>query len=250
MSNHLTREFYDQVQTIANVFNRSLFDSELPPTLLTLAPGLESLGHFSLKRWRGASGQTVGEIRLNPALFGECSWLQLFQTVVHQQCHLWQHTRGTPSRPGYHNSEWATKMRTIGLVPTTTGKPGGRMTGQRVEDYPAPDGLFIRVCADLIQRKNEFQVGTLWPDGCDPRPLVSPPVKLKLSSRVEARLLSRVASWAKRRDHDELDLAAAKRKIKYACPRCHARVWGRIGLRILCQACNRPLECDRSDRSK
>ncbi|MGN6519986.1 MAG: SprT-like domain-containing protein [Dokdonella sp.] len=243
MGNHVTRDFYGRLQTIAAAFNRSLFDGELPSALFTLTRGVGPLGHFSAERWRATSGETVGEIRLNPMLFGECSWLQLLQTIAHQQCHLWQLTRGTPSRPGYHNAEWANKMQSIGLVPTSTGKPGGRTTGQRMDDFPDPDGHFIKACVALLDRDDAFPIGARWPEGHDPRPLVPPPVKLKLPRRIESRLFSRVAGWAERRSEDGPDIASAKRKVKYACPTCRTRVWGRLGLRVLCQACRRPLEC-------
>ena len=48
--------------------------------------------------------------------------------------HLWQHHRGTPGRGRYHNQEWAEKMIEIGLMPTDTGKPGGRITGDHMAD--------------------------------------------------------------------------------------------------------------------
>ena len=35
--------------------------------------------------------------------------------------HVWQHQHGKPSSRGYHNREWAAKMKAIGLQPSNTG---------------------------------------------------------------------------------------------------------------------------------
>jgi hypothetical protein len=37
--------------------------------------------------------------------------------------HLWQHHHGKPSRTGYHNKEWATMMKAVGLIPSDTAAP-------------------------------------------------------------------------------------------------------------------------------
>ncbi len=65
-------------------------------------------------------------------------------------CHLWQHHFGTPSRTGYHNKEWAAKMREVGLIPSDTGKPGGKDTGQKVSDYLEEGGRFERACTAFL----------------------------------------------------------------------------------------------------
>jgi hypothetical protein len=36
---------------------------------------------------------------------------------------------GCPSARGYHNREWAAKMKTVGLQPSNTGALGGKETG-------------------------------------------------------------------------------------------------------------------------
>lgn len=42
---------------------------------------------------------------------------------------------GTPSRRSYHNKEWADKMESLGLMPSSTGLPGGNRVGQKMDDY-------------------------------------------------------------------------------------------------------------------
>jgi hypothetical protein len=64
--------------------------------------------------------------------------------------HLWQHHFGKPSRSGYHTGDWAVKMRAIGLIPTSTGEPGGKETGQKVTHFIEPGGRFERACAAFL----------------------------------------------------------------------------------------------------
>lgn len=59
-------------------------------------------------------------------------------------CHLWQHVFEKPSRTGYHNNEWAKKTQAVGLMPSSTGKNGGHITGQKISNYPIEDGVFMK----------------------------------------------------------------------------------------------------------
>jgi hypothetical protein len=36
-----------------------------------------------------------------------------------------------PKRRNYHNKEWAAKMIALGLMPSSTGMVGGKITGAR-----------------------------------------------------------------------------------------------------------------------
>jgi hypothetical protein len=56
-------------------------------------------------------------------------------TLVHEMVHVWQQHCGTPSKRGYHNKEWATKMKSVGPQPSSTGMVGGKETGQRMSHY-------------------------------------------------------------------------------------------------------------------
>ncbi|MBM5564638.1 SprT-like domain-containing protein, partial [Klebsiella quasipneumoniae] len=80
-------------------------------------------------------GGTTDEIAMNPAYFAVCPPEEIMQTLVHEMAHLWQHHFGKPGRRGYHNKEWAERMEEIGLMPSSTGKPGGAKTGDKMADY-------------------------------------------------------------------------------------------------------------------
>lgn len=230
-----TRQFYEHVSSIAHHFNRSLFAGSLPHPLFTLKRGIGSLGHFSSSRWFTEDGRAVGEIALNPSLFAQNSWLQLMQTIAHQQCHLWQHLHGEPSRPGYQNAQLARKMEEIGLMPSSTGEPGGRTTGQSILTYPLPGGQFIAACAELADGQVRATLTGRWQLA---GPSHSPPMNLGLPRKTLRFLMASIGSSS---DDPELieseALKEQKRKLKYTCPRCDVTVWGRPGLGLLCSSC-------------
>jgi predicted SprT family Zn-dependent metalloprotease len=84
---------------------------------------------------RSEKSETVHELALNPDNFTGRSDELILSTLVHEMAHVWQETYGEPSRRGYHNRQWAGKMREVGLQPTSTGEPGGMETGQSVTHY-------------------------------------------------------------------------------------------------------------------
>ena len=143
---------YTFIQDAYDFFNERLFHSELPACLLTLQREKNVMGYFSEERWEQGEGKRkIHEIALNPSFFITHKPLELMQTIVHEMVHLWQHEFGTPSHRAYHNTEWANKMESIGLMPSSTGFPGGKRTGQRMSDYPIKNGAFYFQCVAFAQ---------------------------------------------------------------------------------------------------
>jgi hypothetical protein len=100
----------------------------------------------------------------------------------------------------YHNREWAAKMREVGLVPSDTGRPGGKETGQRVSHYIQPDGPFARALARLDTQ------AVLYKD-----------------------LDSDDAEATRRRK--------AASKTEYTCPACEQNAWAKPGVNLICGDC-------------
>ena len=124
-----TRETYDPLQQAYENLNRSLFEGELPNCLITLQRSKKSYGYFCGDRFGRADGTLTDEIALNPSHFRDRPQEEVLATLAHEMVHLWQHHFGKPGRGRYHNKEWAEKMRSIGLQPTSTGKDDGAETG-------------------------------------------------------------------------------------------------------------------------
>ncbi|MBT9598405.1 MAG: SprT-like domain-containing protein [Vitreoscilla sp.] len=96
--------------------------------------------------------RSLHEIALNPATFSDRSDEEILSTLVHEMCHLWQQCHGRPGRRGYHIRDWAAQMLSIGigLYPSDTGRPGGRMVGERVSHYVVAGAPFAVACAELL----------------------------------------------------------------------------------------------------
>jgi hypothetical protein len=87
---------------------------------------------------------------MNPTYFAVVPIIETLQTQVHEMTHLWQHHFGKPGRGRYHNEEWARKMESIGLMPSSTGQPGGARTGDCMADYAVEGGRFLAACQELL----------------------------------------------------------------------------------------------------
>lgn len=254
-----TRSFYQYLEAAHDHFNKALFNSKLPACLLTVQREKNVMGYFSANRWTDPSGAIVHEIAVNPTYFARHNLLEVMQTIVHEMVHNWQHCFGKPSRGGYHNKEWAIKMEQIGLMPSSTGRPGGRKTGQKISDYPIPGRAFERSAKRFIRQS----WGLPWVDrfaaltpSCQPRnddygwdeQLVD--VDEDEDSQddvIELLLHSPIRELFQEVIPDEQLLQAARKKVKsrYTCGHCETNVWGKPGLKLLCGECGAPyIECD------
>jgi len=195
-----TESQYAAFAQMHEYFNRRLFSGALPLVMLTFSRKPKARGFFSAERWQERADEThrVGEIALNPDCLRDIDGRTLASIVVHEQVHCWQHVAGVPGRRGYHNKEWGTKMQTIGLMPSNTGEPDGRRTGQRMTHYVIQGGPFDLAFAEMPHH-----------------------IMLPFTSGAEV-------VRPKRSDPS---------KVKYTCSQCGIAAWGRVGLRIDCQDC-------------
>ena len=166
--------------------------------------GKRSYGYFSGARWGNAAGGVADEIALNPTHFRARTPEQVLSTLAHEMVHLWQHHFGSPSRSSYHNTEWAVAMLQIGLVPSDTGHPGGRITGQRMGHYVEPGGRFACACHDLLAQ-------------------------------------GFVIEWTDRAVGSDGALGYSGRRAKYVCPRCRLAAWAKPGAALRCGTCDMPM---------
>ena len=117
-------------------------------------------GYFSGERFVSIDDpeEVTDEIALNPAHFAGRPTSATLSTLAHEMAHLWQHHFGKPSRSRYHNKEWAAKMREVGLIPSDTGQPGGKETGQKVSHTIEPGGRFERACTAYLANRRRVPV--------------------------------------------------------------------------------------------
>lgn len=259
---HPSHALYQALQTAYDHFNHELFDDRLPALIFTVQRQKDVLGYFAPERWVSPDGERCHEIAINPAHMGQSRVIDVLQTLAHEMVHCWQYCFGTPGRRCYHNKEWAHKMIAIGLQPSSTGEPGGDVTGQHMSDYPLEGGRFIRACESLV-RKNAFRLPWIYrlslPTAISPTAInsESPDVSESDSPSPEASAISRPdesslalapspgpEAFLQRTYRDVLPEGTfvepplpARTKVKYECQGCYVGVWGKPGIRLICGDC-------------
>jgi predicted SprT family Zn-dependent metalloprotease len=149
--NTVTEKEYDAFQTAYDWFNRELFDATLPGCLITFQSRKGMAGYYWHDRFHSRRGKRkTAEIALNPETFTGSSDREILSTLVHEMVHLWQACFGKPGRARYHNKQWAAKMKEVGLMPSHTGKKGGKETGDQMSDYVIEGGPFANSYRRLL----------------------------------------------------------------------------------------------------
>lgn len=59
-------------------------------------------------------------ININPCHLDRPLW-KILATLLHEMCHSWQHSYGTPSKSWFHNKEFRLKMLSFGMVTDSKG---------------------------------------------------------------------------------------------------------------------------------
>lgn len=196
-------------------FNAVLFGGSLGHVILNFSRLARSLGFFAPERWRDAGDQVTHEISLNPAHLKRDNAKDAASVLVHEMAHLWRHGQPNPPRNGYHDRQWADKMQSLGLMPSSTAAPGGARVGYRMSHYIIPGEAFERAFEQM-----PAECHLPWTCGIDDE--------------------GRGGDKKSKKEKKEKE-AARKVKCKYSCPGCELNVWGRAGLRLRCEDCDKEL---------
>jgi hypothetical protein len=149
MQDTITQAEYKAFQQAYDFFNAELFAATLPNVLVTLQRHAKAYGYFSPERFIGRTEKEAAhELAMNPDHFGRTDEL-ILSTLVHEMVHVWQKTHGKMPRRGYHDRQWAAKMKEVGLYPSDTAQPGGKETGQNMGHYIIEGGPFSTAFAKL-----------------------------------------------------------------------------------------------------
>lgn len=208
----ITAGQYGYLQSAFDYFNTALFGGSLSGTMLTIARKANSKGFlrpvsFTKKTHKGVdTGEFVSEISLNPDCFsGDEYDKSVMSTLVHEMAHHWQLEHGVDvPRKGYHNREWADKMKSIGLQPVGVdrGKRTGRETGHLATHDIIEGGKFDRACNGFFAVHGRGLV-----EG------IKHPEQGKSKSGGDS-------------------------KTPWQCPKCRDRAWGKPSLVLVCGKCH------------
>ena len=258
-----TTELYASLEDAYNFFNHKLFAGDLPTVIFTVQRQKGVMGYFAPDRWGNLLGNRCHEIAINPSYIANSCLIEVLQTLVHEMVHCWQHCCGKPSRGHYHNKEWSKKMIGIGLMPSSTGLPGGTITGQFMSDYIIDGGLFALNYEEL-KDSSGFQLK--WIDRIAATKVFDPAFYSAPSLQAETKLseVTNVLEDTKTNNirpepsfaplqipneqtfaqlaPKELFIPAPARsknsKKKYRCSECGNNVWGKPNLKLICGDCN------------
>ena len=202
----ITTEQFKLFDDLYSYYNKELFYGLLNDCMITTSRKKKTFGLFARNTWqknKSKDSAEIHEISLNPDFLDRIdeAWQA---TLVHEMVHLWQQDFGKTSRAGYHNKQWAEKMKEIGLYPSNTGEEGGKETGQSCSHYIIPGGAFIEAFKRLQEKQIKY---------------------ITVANLVEGRGKGKAAA------------ASARSKTKYTCF-CKNNVWGKPDLLIVCAVCN------------
>jgi len=242
-----TRQAYAELQQAYDHFNAQLYGGQLPACLITLQREKRTCGYFCAKRFSNVHGALADEIAMNPTYFATVPLAETMQTLVHEMCHLWQHHFGQPGRGRYHNEQWAARMESMGLMPSCTGKPGGKRTGDQMGDYAIEGGPFLAACAELLTQ--DFKIS--WYDRFPAIEQVragQASMAMQLAAAVgggsvpaqSIKGMTDLVLAAAAMDSSPTPQAAPQpnksNRVKYVCP-CAKQVWGKPALKLICGDC-------------
>ena len=202
-----TKEQYTTLQNVFDYFNEKLFKDSLPQVMLTLNRERNTFGYFIASLWTDAKGvEQWGEIALNPDYIlkdGDRDDRDVYSTLVHEMCHLWQEYDGSAPRRCYHNKDFAEKMERVGLITSATGEVGGKRTGQHMTHYIVEGGVFDKAFQEM------------------PQELLIP-----------CHTLFRMQGEKKKKIKK-----ATPKSVTYFCPKCGATVKGKEDTNVICGDC-------------
>jgi predicted SprT family Zn-dependent metalloprotease len=147
-------ETYDVLHEAFQFFNKELFGGKLSDCLIVLHRKRSAYGYFWAEQFTGK----VHEIALNPEHIRTRKPRDTFSTLVHEMVHQLQQEHGKPPKGAYHNKQWASMMRDVGLQPDDgQGNETGRCVSHRIIN----GGRFDTAFKNFAERYDVNLLGTM-----------------------------------------------------------------------------------------
>lgn len=180
----------------------------MPDCLLTLQRRHNTRGYTSPAKFesRKSKKKILDEIAINPAAMPEMTDAAILATLALKMCRIWQIHFGEPGRGRYINKELADRMESIGLISSSTGKPGGKRTGQHTGGYVKSGGPLDVLIKQILKGGWQFEFQ---------------------DRRVRA-------------DDDREE--SETYRYKYQCPICGLAAWARPEVYLICGECEQRME--------
>lgn len=171
---------------------------------------------------------------------------------------------------GGHDKVWADKMFSLGLIPSSTGLPGGKKMAKNMSHYPNKEGLFSEKTFELIKEGFNIPLFDVYSKLQNNNKKHFIPINEDMkemwleeaSSEEEKQLIEKSMGALSddpnivSADISELTVPEPKPKkprepiFKYICPECKNKVSGADGIYIVCGNCDVPYEQQELKRKK
>jgi predicted SprT family Zn-dependent metalloprotease len=248
---------YTELQQAYEYFNQVLFDGGLPDLLITLQRGKNTFGYYAHDRFMGES--RISELAMNPDYFGGRSLADTLSTLCHEMVHVWQYK--TPDvkqcRPGYHDRVWGEKMEDVGLMPSNTGAPGGKKTGQQMTHYIIRGGRFQTAVYNLLKSGFSISWYDNWSNGAVIPSKANSDVLddwLRVTDKSDLELISKLTDTVSKSKSVLLDdngdngddmmttikppAKGTGTRARFCCPGCDLKAWAKPSANLVCGDCD------------
>lgn len=156
-------QYHTYLQNAYRYFNSHLFTPifghPVPEAILTLTSKKSAKGYYHHKRFN-ASGDRISEISI---CYNNLAYttFDILSTLAHEMAHYEDFTvnyRPNKGRNGYHDKQWASIMRQIGLIPycVDNGAKPGKETGFKVTHTIEEHGKFAVVATQFLSMYGDF----------------------------------------------------------------------------------------------
>ncbi len=155
-------------------------------------------------------------------------------------------------------------MESIGLMPSSTGEPGGKRTGQKMADYPIEGGRFYHACVAFSKAGYALPYVDRIRLNCESSAQVRVTINLEdfstdvtgdvddeEAAEIREAVANLVQPFSAQFELDENLMAeheatrVAKQKTAFQCPECGDKAWGKPSLNLICGNCHVDFEvCD------
>lgn len=230
-----TVEIHNQFEEAFDYADQRLFyphfSVHLPHVIFTTPKSVRFMGYFIRNLWNKETeaNTKASEIALNPLFFKDP--LETCKTLVHEMVHLAQaeypHVLGKPGKGGYHNKAFAYAMIRIGLMPSSTGREGGAMTGVRMSEYIIPGGPFDVAFKEYLSKGDKF----VW--SLDLNRFGAAGEQTKGDGEGGRESLTQ--------DSNAVSERKRRSKTRYTCPACALNAWAKPNVQLICGKCSTSL---------
>lgn len=225
-------ELYGKIQTVINELDSNFFTGKGKQSIPEIVFAINNSCHACVTAFVSPdalydkkNNKKLQYIGINPRHLNR-DISEILATICHELCHVYENAFIHIPRGGYHDKEWDKLMRDCGLEPKYLNKSKTAVSTKVLEG-----GDFEKFVAGFKEIHGEDYFNIV-----EYSPLVEHQTKVALGLEDDDGEDSE-NDTPKADNADKPVKKYNRNKIKYTCPDCQSRVWGKAGLNIECVDC-------------